>query len=293
MLVHDPGMVRIVDQTPKWVQELTEPPIRPDGTPVSLDEYKAGRSRINRLVKELIDTPDLQPADIDDFRQFWLTVHVPADAKSGSYRGKVTITAANASATTLTLEVRVPPFDLLTPPFEYSAYYPTELEWPETTDQQRQRYNPITEQQYLAECRNMVAHGCLNPCIYLGPQQDEAGNVHFTRLNRILDLREQAGMPRGVTLYLFDGAGMRMGEGELTEQQKQRNMEVTKLTMAWAKKRGYQGAMFMGADEFSGDRLRSMRDAYASVKAAGGGIWPTGAAKGAPVAMNNTRPVAG
>ena len=137
-------------------------------------------------------------------------------------------------------------------------------------------YNPVTDEQYLAESRNMVAHGCTNPCIYEGPEQDEAGNIQFTRLSNILDLREQAGMPKGVMLYLFDGAGMVIKEGELTDQQKQRNIEVAQTTVAWVRARGYTGALFMGADEYSGDRLRAMRESYESIRAGGSGIWVAG-----------------
>ncbi len=272
VLVHDPGMIKVIDRMPAYFRNLKEEDWKPPAGN-SLQEYKDGNSRINILVKELIDTDTLQPADIEDFRQFWLTVHVPSDAASGTYKGTVTITAANASATTLSLEVTVPSFDLLPPKFEYSAYYPTEMEWPDTTDAQRERYHPITEQQYLAEMRNMVAHGCLNPCIYAGPQQDEAGNINFNRLNHLLDLREKAGMPKGMMLYIFGGAGLRIKEGALTEQEKQRSIEVAKATVAWAKQRGYLGAMLMGADEFSGDRLRAMRESYEAVRAGGSGIW--------------------
>ena len=273
VLVHDPGMFKIIDHTPKGYRELTKEPIRPDGTPAPLAQYKAGHSKINKLVKELIDTDTLQPAGIEGFRQFWLTVHVPQDAKSGAYRGQVKITAANAATTTLSLEVTVPSFDLLPPTFEYSVCYPTQLEWPYTTDHEREKYHPITDRQYLAESRDMAVHGCLNPCLYSGPRQDEAGNVNFTELSHLLDLREQAGMPKGVMLYLMDGAGMAIREGELTEEQRQRNIEVARATVAWAKARGYSGAMFMGADEYSGDRLRAMRESYESIRAGGSGIW--------------------
>ena len=277
VLVHNPGMLTIVDKFPKWVTELKEESWKaPFGH--SLQEYKAGRSKMNRLNKELIDTDTLQPADITDFRQFWLTVHVPRDAKSGTYRGEVTITAAGADATTLTLEVTVPSFDLLPPNFQYSVYYPTMLERPEMTSDQREKYHPVTEQQYLAESRNMAVHGCLNPCLYLGPEQDEAGNIHFTRLSHILDLREQAGMPKGVMLYLMDGAGMKIGPGELTEQQKQHNIKVAQATVAWAQARGYRGALFMGADEYYGESLRAMRESYASIRTGGSGIWVAGGA---------------
>lgn len=275
VLVHDPQMMKIVDKHPKWVTEITEEAWKAPGG-VSLEEYKAGYSKINQLVKELIDTDTLQPGDVDDFQQFWLTVHIPKDAKAGVYKGDVTITATNAEPSTLALEVTVPSFDLLPPPFEYSVYYPTQLERPDTTDDQRQRYNPITEQQYLAENRNMAMHGCTNPCIYVGPEQDEAGRIHFTQLTRILQLRESAGMPKGGVLYLMDGAGMSIKTGKLTEQEKQRNIAVAKATVEWAKSRGYSGALFMGADEFSGDSLRAMRDSYASIQAGGSGIWVAG-----------------
>ena len=56
VLVHDPGMMQVVEHTPRSYRERTEPPIRPDGKPASLAEYKAGNSRINKLLKELIDT---------------------------------------------------------------------------------------------------------------------------------------------------------------------------------------------------------------------------------------------
>ena len=272
VLVHDPGMMKIVDHTPKWVLDMPgEFAGGPNRIPIA--KYRAGHSKINKLVKELIDTNTLQPGDVEDAQQFWLTVHVPQDARSGTYRGEVTITAANAKPTTLTLEVAVPTFDLQPPPFEYSAYYPTQLDRTDTTDAQREKYHPITEEQYLAEARNMVMHGCMNPNLYIGPEQDAAGKIQFTQLSRILDLREKAGLPKGVVLYLMDGAGMTLKEGALTEEQKQRNIEVTKATVAFAKSRGYSGALFMGADEYSGEKLRAMNESYASVRAGGSGIW--------------------
>ncbi len=277
VLVHDPGMLTIVEKHPKWVSEITEESWTSSGGH-SLEEYKAGFSRMNQVNKELIDTDTLQAADIEDFRQFWLTVHVPEDAKAGTYRAPVTVSAKNAPGTELSLEVTVPGFDLRPPPFEFSAYYPTQLERPDTTDAQREKYHPITEQQYRAECHDMVVHGCMNPCIYAGPEQDDVGNINFTHLSRLLTLREQAGMPKGVMLYVMDGAGMLIKTGELTAKEKQRNIEVAKATVAWAKARGYEGALFMGADEYSGERLRAMRESYESIHAGGSGIWVAGGA---------------
>ena len=91
------------------------------------------------------------------------------------------VMAVNAASPALQLKV---------PSFKYSDYYPTMLQRPETTDAQREKYNPVNAQQYLAECHNMAAHGLKNPNIYVGQEQDEVGNIHFTHLSRILDLRE-------------------------------------------------------------------------------------------------------
>ena len=273
VLVHDPGMIRIIDHLPKYYRELEVETVGPSENPISLAEYQAGNSKINELVKELIDTETLQPGDIEDFRQFWLTVRVPEDAGSGIYHGTVTITAENGATTNLTLEVTVPSFDLLPPRFEYGAYYPTELDREELSDGQRDRYNPITAEQYLAECRNMVAHGCTNPCIYAGPQLDQDGNIHFTHLSRLLDLREKAGMPKGVPLYMFDGGGVIMREGTLTEEEKRSSANATRTVVKWVRDRGYLDAFFMGGDEFSGERLRAERDSFQAIHDGGGKVW--------------------
>ncbi len=276
ILVHDPHMLEIIDKPAKWVSDLTNETYK---SPVAFEDYKARYSKMMRLNKELIDTDVLQPSDIEDYRQFWLTVHVPDDAESGTYHAKVTITANNAEPTILNLEVTVPSFDLLPPKFEYSVYFPTMVKFDHLTDEQFAqvaKYNPVSEQQYLAELQNMAAHGCLNPNIYQGPERDETGNIHFTKLSRILDLREQAGMPKGVTLYIFEGAGMQIKEGRLTDQEKNRSIEATQATMAWAKSRGYQGVLFMGADERSGDGLLAMRESYKAIADGGSGVWVAG-----------------
>ena len=134
----------------------------------------------------------------------------------------------------------MPDLELLPPTFEYSVYYPAFLDGGrEPWITPSHTYAQLSDTQYINEMRNMVAHGLTNPNFYEGAAVvNPDGSLDFTQGEEYISLREQAGMPRGVTLYLFDGAGMRMGEGELTEQQKQRNMEGTKLTMAWAKKRG-------------------------------------------------------
>ena len=271
VLVHDTGMMKVVDLDPKltYRPELKQERVGAH----TLAEYRAGHSKINQLVKELIDTETLQPGDVEGFQQFWLTVHVPGNARAGSYRGEVTITAANAKPTTLTIEVTVPSFDLLPPAFEYSVYCPTYLDSEDMTDARREQLHPITEQQYLAECRNMVAHGCMNPCIYAGPELDKDGKLHFTLLSRLLDLREKAGMPKGVPLYVFASGGVIIKPATLTAEEKRSSTEATRKIVEWVKARGYSDAFFMGLDEYSGEQLRSERDSFQAIHDGGGKIW--------------------
>ena len=271
VLVHDPAMWKIVDRPQKWVGELTEAAWDSPGGH-ALSEYKRGYSRRNELRRELVDTEELQPGDVRDLRQFWLTVHVPDDSPSGTYRAPVTIRAKNGRHATLTLEVTVPGLDLLPARFEYSIYYPGVL-IDEAGKDGIAGWTPASERQVLGELRNMVAHGCTNPCIWDGPRLDEEGQLDFTKLSRYLDLREEAGMGPGGPLYMFDGGGMVIKAAGLAPEERRRNVSVTRQVVAWARARGYSDVYFMGMDEASGSRLRAGRDSYESIREGGGKIW--------------------
>ena len=54
---------------------------------------------------------------------FWVTVHVPPDAKAGLYRGKVTVTSQGREVATLDLELEVLPFSLSEPPYALGFNY--------------------------------------------------------------------------------------------------------------------------------------------------------------------------
>lgn len=56
----------------------------------------------------------------------------------------------------------------------------------------------ITPRQYALECENMVADGVSDPNICDAPGKKPDGGLDFSRLDQVLDLREQAGMARGV-----------------------------------------------------------------------------------------------
>ena len=237
-----------------------------------LAQYKSGYSKTNQLKKQLVGTEQLQPGDVEDVRQFWLTVYIPATTPAGTYRAQVTISANNAPTKTLALHVTVPDFDLEPPQFEYIIYYAGRL-IDEVGNDAVAGWTSASERQYLAECRNMVAHGCKNPCVWDGPGLDKEGKPNFTKLSRYLDLREKAGMEPGGPLYMFDGGGMIIKSGDLTDEENQRNVAVVRRTVAWARARGYRDVYFMGIDEASGDRLRAGRGSCESIREGGAKIW--------------------
>jgi len=54
---------------------------------------------------------------------FWWTVHVPADARGGTYRGKVTVTAGEKPVGSIDVELEVLPIRLKDPPFSLGFNY--------------------------------------------------------------------------------------------------------------------------------------------------------------------------
>ena len=260
VLVHDPDLILMKD-------EPEEAALKEDAPPV----HKA-------LVKTMVftrrpvDTAALQPADVQARQQFWLTVHVPNDAAAGVYVGAVAILAENARPRKLMLELTVPDFDLEPPKAEYSIYHPAWLEGGGIAVDNPQGYTVLSEQQYLNDLRNMVAHGCLNPTIYTNPAMTPDGDLDFTVFAKVLDLRDQAGIPRSLALYL-NGAGRINSSQKVNAEQKSENTRLTRQLVNWVRRRGHKDVYLMGADEATGEALMCQKDAWESIRQGGGKIF--------------------
>jgi len=219
---------------------------------------------------ELRDAAELQPVTIDTRKQFWMTVHVPEDAAPGTFETALRIVPQNAEASKLTLEVEVYPFKLLPPMLEYSIYYPA---YPESNfpPDHRYKFGDLTREQFAAELRNMLAHGVDNPNIYaaIGAKEDET--LDFSRLERMLEVREGVGM-RPRRLFLV-GHPILFTDRPPTPQEKDRTHRHVRAINAWAAERGYDDVYFMANDEWWGEQLSRERDSIVAVNEAGGKVF--------------------
>ena len=260
VLLHDPNLLVIRNEA--------LPEAREEGASPVAKAY----TKTMHFTREPVDTPTLQPAHIQRRQQFWLTVHVPENALADIYRAPVKIIPKNAPPQELTLELTVPDFDLLPPKFEYSVYYPTWIEGGGLKPDNPQKYAVVSEQQYLSELRNMVRHGCTNPTIYSGPVLNEDGKLDFAILERILDLREQAGM-RGGALYLLHGGPVMIAARPLTPEEREGNVRWMREIVTWARQRGYSDVYLMGMDEATGEKMRAQRESLSSIHEGGGRVF--------------------
>ena len=218
----------------------------------------------------LRDSATLRPVRIEKRKQFWVTVHVPATASPGDYSGPIRVVGPDGGIAELSLRVHVYPFALAAPMIEYSIYYPAYLEADRPAGHPS-AFGDLTAEQLAAEFRNMAAHGLLNPNIYDAPGLNDDGTLDFAKLERILHLREQAGM-RPQTLY-FVGHRLTFADRPLTPEEKQRVRQYVTETRSWARARGYPEVFFMAADEWWGEQLSRERDSIIAVTEAGAGVF--------------------
>ncbi len=235
--------------------------------PAPTEENPDARTNVAR--GPLRDAPHLLPLDIDQRRQFWVTVRIADDADPGIYKSSLHIVPANSEPTELELEIEVYPFDLRPPMIEYSIYYPVQLVEDDEPDWLTDKWGKLKKHQYQLELRNMMAHGLSNPNIYTGVRQLPDGSLDPSPLERILQVREEVGMGPGIPLYTMTGAA-EPTRGELTDEQKAERIETVREVMAWAKKRGYPDFHWTGQDEAWGDWLASERDSFQAIHDGGG-----------------------
>jgi hypothetical protein len=200
-----------------------------------------------------LDAETLQPLDLaaGETREYWLTIHVPDDARPGTYEGTLTF-AAEAGSATLPLRLTVHPFALEPSRLIYSIYYRATLA---PDGQPTISSEAKSEEQYRAEIADLKAHGVLYPTNY----QSRKGN-----LRRVLEIRRECGLPT----ERFYNLGYCVGP-----QSEAQLADLRAEVAAWIetlKSFDYGTAYFYGIDEATGETLARQKAAWKATQEAGG-----------------------
>ena len=177
VLLHDDKLLKVDVETMRNLMRYDFP----DGSRyVDVSEPRDTRggqkARLSAAEHPIFDAKELRPMDLPARTtiEFWVTSHVPADAKPGLYRGEIALrTTGGESFGVVPVELRVLPFTLPEPmtkydptrPFERAIYHRGQaIDFdPESKGTITQRGR--NESQLRAEFRNMAAHGIQHPCI--------------------------------------------------------------------------------------------------------------------------------
>ena len=233
------GRVSFESGRPQFVDEL----LLHNGNLVESNPFEVK----NTYPEVPLDAETLQPLDITCVptpgiligteQGVMLTLIVPADKESGEYDFKLRVSAEGEKPVTVPVHLTVYPFDLPKPSVDYSMYYRARFSKDPEADSQNVNPEFRTDEQMLADLKNMVAHGCANPRAYIGGSE----------ISRLLELRKQAGCDN-THLFLSVTCGPRVFKDDFDrstfEQLKIHFEEVARQALAQAE--GYDVGTIYG-----------------------------------------------
>ena len=237
LLVNDDDLVRVDLEKKRNLLRVTDPK-----TGETRYEDVTGENEALTQTLQIHDADALEPVDIPagQVRQFWVTVHVPDDAKAGTYEGIVSVTS-EGSVVALPINLTVYPFVLARSIVEQAIFYRGKLQ---ATDVPVIDKDKKTAVQYEAELRNMLAHGVDTPLVYQPPQ----GSARMDLMRRVLEMRKAAGVRTDRFFFCAWGIGP-----EDTDTDTRHVLgEMLKLARSF----GYREFYNYGPDEPSAEQVR-------------------------------------
>ena len=210
------------------------------------------------------DAPQLLPfdMDMDEVKQIWLTVQVPAETPAGQYRSVIRVEAEGLPASSLTLELRVLPFELAAPKLKYCMYY---------TARMRTQNNPngLTPEQYDMHMADLKAHGVDYPSIYQ-PVPMVEGEPDFSGLQQVYEIRRKHDLLKGSIPFM--GGGLPADDDTVDATYFATMRQAVEKWRRFEEQGGYPEAMWYGIDEAVGERLKKAQRRYAAINSAGGKV---------------------
>lgn len=252
LLLHDDSLVKIDTTTQKNYLKLKVN---------ESSEYIEISSSTSKLPEGVIieDSKTLLPFGLNrnTNKQIYITAHIPEDAKSGLYKGIISISNAGKKLDTVKIEVNVLPFQLETPIVDYGLYYRGMLTKKVITSIGA---DYKTSDQYRIELNDMKDHGVLYPTLY--QSRDD-----LALFKRYIEIRDEVGLPKDKIYVLATNAGNSDDPIKL----KALEMRIRKWVEI-LKTYGYEEIFIYGIDEATGDKLLSQRKAWETVHKAGAKI---------------------
>jgi hypothetical protein len=218
--------------------------------------YKRSHYSMNdrMLVPTFLEKKPIAEVPKGQSRQFWLTIHVPANAQAGEYRGAVTIQAENSPDTTVPLRLEVLPIRLEEARGIGFGMY----DWPPKDETQ--------EASCEVKFRDMREHGMttVGLCGNLGAKFEmvgERGRAAFdgtSGLEKALHAYKRAGFPEPVVWLMgSDVKKWALTQGPLeSEAFAAAYKGVIESVLEEGKRRGWPEIIIQPEDEVFGDEKR-------------------------------------
>lgn len=262
LLLHDDGLIRVDTKNKmNYIRLSNGPQTRYE----SISDRSMAETRIVLHSTESFpvrDSATLQPLNIPfhENRQLVITIRIPAQAKSDTYKGKVVLQEGGIEIGTLPLTLTVLPFDLELPSLEYSIYYRGILTEGAGTISAETK----NELQLTAELQNLWNHGVTNPTSYQ-PFTDKQ------LLRRVLEIRRAIGMKEQPFYYLGVATGNPDSEFAIAGYKK----AITELRTL-GEEYGFTDVFVYGIDEASPEMIVRQRKAWKAIHESGGKIFSAG-----------------
>jgi len=220
------------------------------------------------------DADQLQPSEITENsnKQYWITAHVPEDARSGKYLGTISIANTQGRALAkIDYEINVLPFQLINPSIEYSIYYRGKLAPRSPTVSSEFK----SEEQLKAELQDMRDHGVINPTVYqrYRPKGELVPtSIHESQelLRRYLAIRSELNMTNTALYYLG-----RQIDSDSPGNLKQLEVDIPDL-QKMKSEYSFTELFLYGKDEARGKELLDGKKAREKVRTLGAKVFSAG-----------------
>ncbi len=257
----------------------------------------------------IYDAKTIRPLDIkkDFSQQFWLTIHVPADAAPGLYESTIKLTTGAELLASIPVKLRVLPFKLPDPKTNYDPekefyagiYYRSGVldeNGPGSITSGRRNL-----QQFKAELKNLLEHGIRYPTVVMhfagfrqwqwntygkpegGGKIVEPTPEQRAQTIRLIQLLKESGMS---TKPLFAHTGGNFGFREFYNRKAHKAIlqdlieSAHKLTREAA---GHDDIYFYGVDEAAGERLTKEFEVWEDMQAMKAKVFTTAHRVAAPL----------